>query len=222
MKSFLSLAALIGASTLTAAQNNPLVIGDEAVYVYEPLVATATGPAAAAAAAMDDCNYDTVKDLCDNLPGKYNELSQICKILGVTSFLSKKNSGQNNLLDKDKFYTLFLSRNKGVATLFIDILEQGSAGSTILSEFIEYGLVAGSLLDPQDLECKSKVSVVSTTGKPKIFCKDNISGYTNAYLKGKKNTKYVPRFVDPSEVITTVCNAHIYLMTDVILLNLPE
>mmetsp|Transcript_5153 Transcript_5153/g.11942 ORF Transcript_5153/g.11942 Transcript_5153/m.11942 type:complete len:222 (-) Transcript_5153:77-742(-) len=220
MKSFLSLAAWIGASTLASAQNNPLVIGDEAVFVYEPFVAatTPTGAAAAAATATKDCNYATVKDLCKDgdFQDQFPELFQSCRILAVTTYMN------NVLLDEGEDFTLFLPVNEGVGTLFQKILGQGNAGSTLLAELFGYGLVEGSKLEPEELECKSKVDVVTGEHRPpKIFCKGTITGGTNAYVKGKKNTKYVPKILNPSDPIKAACNAHIYLMTDVILLSLP-
>lgn len=220
MKSFLSLAALIVAGTLAAAQDsNPLIVEGDEVYVYTP-VAPASG---AAQDGSTTCNFATVKEFCGNLPGAYEELKSICRILDFTEYLSKKDNGKNSLLNKSKTFTLFLSNNKGVATLFDDVLGQANAGTTILTKFIEYSTITEEKLTTSDIECNDRLPVIFTGGlkPPKVFCRESISGTMNAYVKGKKNTKFVPKFVDPTKVFTEVCNANIYMLDNVILLDLP-
>lgn len=218
MKFFLSLAALIVAGTLAAAQDsNPFIVEGDEVYVYTP-VAPASG---AAQAGSTTCKFATVKEFCESLTAAH-ELFSICSLLEFLSYLDKKDNGKNSLLNTSKTFTLFLSNQKGVGTLFEDILGKGTAGSTILADFMEYNIIAGEKLTTSDIECKTKLPVISTGGpKPKVLCKESISGATNAYVKGKKNTKFVPKFVDPTEVITDVCNANIYMLDNIILLNLP-
>lgn len=236
MKSFLSLPlfsvalTLIGAGTRTTfaapdQTSNPFVVVDEDVYVYKPVA-----PAAESAAPY--CKYKTVKEFCDDAldvesqfyEKEYSELHSFCYFLGQMHYLSQKDGGKNSLLNEDEDFTIFAATNNGYSNFFLEILGTTTVGSTAIVEALEYSIVAGTKFKTIDLECKDKVDIISTKPgpKPKITCTEDIGGTKHAYIKGRANKgDYIPKFVDPNNAIKRVCNANIFVVDNLVLLNVP-
>eukprot|EP00536_Pseudo-nitzschia_multiseries_P017946 jgi/Psemu1/315235/fgenesh1_kg.1967_\ len=220
MKSFFSLpllfslaASILGSHSTLVSAVDDLVLSStsaEDYFVFEP-----TPEFPAISAETTTCKYNTVYDLCqDATPGgdfAVADLFQFCRLLEVTNFLEFDN--------QDKSFTLLAPTNAAVTRLFNEIWAVSGVGELIVKEILESGAIFGKV-ETRDLECSTSVKVISNAGKnPSIKCKGDIAGNPVSYIKGKGNKQYVPRFGDPSNPITSVCNAVIYKVEDVILLK---
>mmetsp|Transcript_25351 Transcript_25351/g.53991 ORF Transcript_25351/g.53991 Transcript_25351/m.53991 type:complete len:227 (+) Transcript_25351:150-830(+) len=220
MKSFLTFPLLsvalqlIGASTRTFAApdgTNPFVIGDEDFYVYEKPTAPAY------AYAPSQCEYDTVKEMCEN----DDQFVEFCKALVKAKYLR----GTENLLNSNKNFTIFAATDEGWGNYYLKVLESTVVGSTALEETLEYGIIAGAQLETIDLMVNKKIDIISTKpgAKPKIISKTDVLLEEYAYIKGKANTgDYIPKFITPINANPDlVCNANIFSMNGAILVKKP-
>jgi len=192
------------------------IVGDEEVFVFQPVAATST-------TADDACSarFKNIGELCARATDVTNpdfdvyEYINFCSLLKKVDYLGNRNF---KLLGGQK-YTMFVPNNKAVANLFYDILETDSVSVPRITEFVEFAVVPGEI-ETSDLQCKNKPDTLSNVGKkPKFLCKTDITGRTISYIKGSGNTKqdYIPKFVDPENPIKT-CNSDLYLIDDVLLL----
>lgn len=227
MKSFLSL-LFLAATAAVSAKSAP--DGDEAVFVYQPVVASA---AAATFAPSCTTKYKSVVDICEaamddnNNDEEIADLFQFCRLLDFMNYLEDTGiqldtvtTSNSNTVSSGNSFTIFAPTNDAISNLFDDILGTGQIGSTLIGELMESTIVQGKALKPRDLVCKSKLNVLSNAGpNPAIKCKGDIAGGPVSYIKGKGNSNaYTPRFQDPESFIAT-CNSNIYKIEDAILLK---
>jgi len=220
MKSFLTFPLfsvalqLIGASTRTFAApdgTNPFVIGDEDFYVYEKPTAPAY------AYAPSQCEYDTVKEMCEN----DDQFVEFCKALVKAKYLR----GTENLLNSNKNFTIFAATDEGWENYYERVLPKNPSKRALV-ETLEYNIIAGAKLGTSDLLINEKIDIISTKSgpNPKIIGQVDIGHNKHVHIKGKANKgDYIPKFITPINANPDlVCNANIFSMTDVILVNIPN
>mmetsp|Transcript_15630 Transcript_15630/g.33794 ORF Transcript_15630/g.33794 Transcript_15630/m.33794 type:complete len:198 (+) Transcript_15630:187-780(+) len=173
------------------------------------------------------CMYSNVKEMCDAKSSFYPYYEglfyQFCQALNYTNYLSDT---KNSLLDSNQNFTIFAATDEGWGNYYLKVLESTVVGSTALEETLEYGIIAGAQLETIDLMVNKKIDIISTKpgAKPKIISKTDVLLEEYAYIKGKANTgDYIPKFITPDDANPDlVCNANIFSMSDVILVNIPN
>mmetsp|Transcript_12962 Transcript_12962/g.26515 ORF Transcript_12962/g.26515 Transcript_12962/m.26515 type:complete len:194 (+) Transcript_12962:123-704(+) len=172
------------------------------------------------------CMYSNVKEMCDAKSSFYPYYEglfyQFCQALNYTNYLSDT---KNSLLDSNQNFTIFAATDEGWENYYERVLPKNPSKRALV-ETLEYNIIAGAKLGTSDLLINEKIDIISTKpgAKPKIISKTDVLLEEYAYIKGKANTgDYIPKFITPDDANPDlVCNANIFSMSDVILVNIPN